>query len=202
MGVVDEERDWIRQSRQGDAQAYRRLVERYQGRINRLVSDLLGHGHGNIDDVVQDVFVKAYFSLKKFREKASFATWLYRIAVNQARDEIRKESRQMSMDATLAAETAASLRSLWNWTDDDEPGDPVASEHLQQYVGRTIRSLPEKLRTVVALKDLEGLSYDEVGQILNCSVGTVKSRHSRARERLRALLAPHLPELRTRGSLS
>lgn len=202
MGVVDEERDWIRQSRQGDAQAYRRLVERYQGRINRLVSDLLGHGHGNIDDVVQDVFVKAYFSLKKFREKASFATWLYRIAVNQTRDEIRKRSRQSSLDAALAAETAASLRSLWNRSDDDEPSNPVASQALQQFVGRTIRSLPEKLRIVVTLKDLQGLSYEEVGQILKCSVGTVKSRHSRARERLRALLAPHLPELRTRGSLS
>jgi len=202
LGVVDEERDWIRQSRQGDAQAYRRLVERYQGRINRLVSDLLGHGHGNIDDVVQDVFVKAYFSLKKFREKASFATWLYRIAVNQTRDEIRKRSRQSSLDAALAAETAASLRSLWNRSDDDEPSNPVASQALQQFVGRTIRSLPEKLRIVVTLKDLQGLSYEEVGQILKCSVGTVKSRHSRARERLRALLAPHLPELRTRGSLS
>ena len=202
MGVADEERDWIRRSRQGDAQAYRHLVERYQSRIYRLVSGLLGYGHGNVDDVVQDVFVKAYFSLKRFREKASFATWLYRIAVNQAHDEIRKQSRQVSMDATLAAETAASLRSLWNRSDDDEPSDPVASQALQQFVGQTISALPEKLRTVVTLKDLEGLSYEEVGQILNCSVGTVKSRHSRARERLRALLAPHLPELRTRGSLS
>ena len=203
VGVADEERDWVRRARQGDAHAYRRLVECYQARIYRLVAGLLGHEQGNIDDVVQEVFIKAYFSLKRFREEASFATWIYRIAVNQARDEMRKASRRvsLSLDTTLAVETVQGLRGLWNRAEDDED-DLVASEALQRFVSQAVTALPEKLRTVVTLKDLEGLSYQEVGQILKCSVGTVKSRHSRARERLRTLLAPHLPELRTEGSLS
>ena len=201
MGVADEERDWVRRARQGDAHAYRRLVECYQARIYRLVAGLLGHEQGNIDDVVQEVFIKAYFSLKRFREEASFATWIYRIAVNQARDEMRKASRHVSLDTTLTGEIAQGLRGLWNRAQDDED-DPAASEALRRFVSQAVTALPEKLRTVVTLKDLEGLSYQEVGQILKCSVGTVKSRHSRARERLRTLLAPHLPELRTEGSLS
>lgn len=200
VGVADEERDWLRRARQGDAHAYRHLVECYQARIYRLVAGLLGHEHGNVDDVVQEVFIKAYFSLKRFREEASFATWIYRIAVNRARDEMRKASRHVSLDATLPGDTAQALRGLWNRAADDED-DPAASEALQRFVSQAVTALPEKLRTVVTLKDLEGLSYQEVGQILKCSVGTVKSRHSRARERLRTLLAPHLPDLRTEGKL-
>ena len=202
MAAADEERDWIRRSREGDAQAYRHLVERYQAQICRLVSGLLGYEHGSIEDVVQEVFVKAYFSLKRFREEATFATWIYRIAVNQARDEIRKASRHVSLDTNLSGETVQALKGLWNQAEDEEDDDPVASEALQRFVSQAITALPEKLRTVVTLKDLEGLSYQEVGQVLNCSVGTVKSRHSRAREKLRTLLVPHLPELQTRGSLS
>ena len=147
------------------------------------------------------MFIKAYFFLKRFREEASFATWIYRIAVNQTRDEMRKASRHVSLDTALSGETVQGLRGLWNRAEDDED-DPATLEPLQRFVSQAVTALPEKLRTVVTLKDLEGLSYQEVGQILKCSVGTVKSRHSRARERLRTLLAPHLPELRAEGSLS
>ena len=202
MGVADDERDWIRRSREGDAQAYRLLVERYQSRIYRLVSGLLGYEHGNVDDVVQEVFVKAYFSLKRFREEAAFATWIYRIAVNRARDEARRASRHVSLDTSLSGEARQALQGLWDQAGNEENDDPAVSESLRRFVSQAIAALPDKLRTVVTLKDLEGLSYQEVGRILKCSVGTVKSRHSRARERLRATLVPHLPDLQTRGSES
>ena len=200
MGVADDERDWIRRSRDGDAQAYRHLVERYQTRIYRLVSGLLGYDHGNVDDVVQEVFVKAYFSLRRFREEAAFATWIYRIAVNRARDEMKKASRHVSLDTSLSGEARQALQGLWNQAGNQEDENPAVSESLQRFVSQAIAALPDKLRTVVTLKDLEGLSYPEVGQILKCSVGTVKSRHSRAREKLRTLLGPHLPDLQTRGN--
>lgn len=200
MGVADEEREWVRRSREGDAQAYRHLVERYQTRIYRLVSGLLGYEHGNVDDVVQEVFVKAYFSLRRFREEAAFGTWIYRIAVNQARDEIKKASRHVSLEASLPGEAVQALQGLWNQAGNEEDDEPAASESLRRFVSQAIAALPGKLRTVVTLKDLEGLSYQEVGQILKCSVGTVKSRHSRAREKLRTLLDPHLPDLQARGS--
>ena len=202
MGVADEERDWIRRSREGDAQAYRHLVERYQNRIYRLVSGLLGYEQGNVDDVVQEVFVKAFFSLKRFREEAAFSTWIYRIAVNRARDEVKRASRHVSLDTSLPGDTGQALQGLWNQPGNEENDDPDASESLQRFVSQAITALPDKLRTVVTLKDLEGLSYQEVGQILKCSVGTVKSRHSRAREKLRTLLGPHLPDLQARGSES
>ena len=198
MAIGDEERGWIRRSREGDPNAYRHLVERYQGQIHRLVSGLLGYEHGNVDDVVQEVFVKAYFSLGRFREESSFATWIYRIAVNRARDEFRKASSQLSLDTALSGETVQALRALWDQAG-DEGEAPRAPEALQRFVSQAVAALPEKLRTVVTLKDMEGLSYPEVGEILKCSVGTVKSRHSRARQRLRDLLAPHLPELQARG---
>ena len=163
MGLADEEREWIRQSRQGDAQAYRHLVERYQNRIYRLVSGLLGYDHGNVDDVVQEVFVKAYFSLRRFREEAAFATWIYRIAVNRARDEVRRASRRLSLDTSLSRETVQALQGIWNQAQDEENVDPAASESLRRFVSQAIAALPDKLRTVVTLKDLEDLSYQEVG---------------------------------------
>ena len=197
VALADEERDWIQRSREGDAQAYRHLVERYQARIHRLVSSLLGYGHGNIEDVVQEVFVKAYFSLKRFRGDASFGTWIYRIAINQTRDEIKKTSRNLSLEASLSEATMRALQDLWTQSADEEDHDRSPSEGLQQFVSQTITALPEKLRSVVTLKDLEGLSYQEVSQVLRCSLGTVKSRHSRARAKLRTLLAPYLPDLQT-----
>ena len=197
VALVDEERDWIRRSRQGDAQAYRHLVERYQARIQRLVASMLGYGHGHIEDVVQEVFVKAYFSLKRFREDASFGTWIYRIAVNQTRDEIKKMSRNLSLETHLSEATTRALQDLWTQSEDAEDHDPSSSEELQQFVSQTIAALPDKLRAVVTLKDIEGLSYQEASRVLGCSLGTVKSRHSRARARLRALLAPYLPDLQT-----
>lgn len=195
MALVDEERDWIRRSREGDAQAYRHLVERYQARIHRLVSSLLGYGHGDIEDVVQEVFVKAYFSLKRFREDASFGTWVYRIAVNQARDAIKKRSRNPFLEANPSEATTRALRELWTQSEDEADRDASPSEELKQFVSQTITALPDKLRAVVTLKDIEGLSYQEVSRVLGCSLGTVKSRHSRARARLRVLLAPCLPDL-------
>ena len=201
MAIGDEERVWIQRSREGDPDAYRYLVERYQGQVHRLVSGLLGYWHGNVDDVVQEVFVKAYFSLRRFREESSFATWIYRIAVNRARDEIRMASRHVSLDTTLSGEAVQALRALWDHADDEGEEARAAPEDLQRFVSQAVTALPDKLRTVVMLKDLEGLSYQEVGEVLKCSMGTVKSRHSRARQRLRGLLAPYLPELRTRGGL-
>ena len=197
VAKADEEREWVRRAREGggDAQAYRFLVERYQARIHRLVSGLIGHGHGNVEDVVQEVFVKAYFSLKKFRGDAAFGTWLYRIAVNRARDELKKESRQASLHDVISREAVQVLN---GWVDQPDPeaegpsGGPP--EALRKLVGRTVASLPDRMRVIVTLKDIEGLSYLEVSRVLKCSVGTVKSRHSRARKRLREALSPYAPE--------
>ena len=199
MAKADEERGSVRRAKEGDARAYRFLVERYQARIHRLVSGLIGHGHGNVEDVVQEVFVKAYFSLKKFRGDAAFGTWLYRIAVNRARDEMKKESRRASLDDAISrGEEGEAVEALDGWVgqpglEAEEPsGGPP--EVLRKLVGRAVASLPDRMRVIVTLKDIEGLSYLEVSRVLKCSVGTVKSRHSRARKRLREALSPYAPE--------
>ncbi|MFQ5914148.1 MAG: sigma-70 family RNA polymerase sigma factor [Nitrospinota bacterium] len=195
MVVADEEREWVRRAREGDPQAYRLLVERYESRIYRLVARLLGPGHGGIEDVVQEVFVKAYFSLKKFREEASFGTWIYRIAVNRTRDELKKESAKMSFEESIPRASIQALSGLFQNADSDEEDPPEPPGALRQFVGRAVAALPERLRVVVTLKDMEGLSYREVSRLLKCSVGTVKSRHARAREKLREALSPYVPEL-------
>ena len=195
LTLEDSERDVVRRVREGDSDAYRLLVERYQARVHRLVGRVLGPDHGDVDDVVQEVFVKAFFSLGKFREDAMFSTWITRIAINRARDELKRQAGRVSLDAEPGEEAVRGLRDLLSTQ--DYPGhdkDEASETAVSGLVARTVASLPERFRVVITLKDMEGHSYQEVGQILNCSVGTIKSRHARARERLRKLLAPHISE--------
>ncbi len=199
LTLEDAERDAVRRVRDGDSDAYRLLVERYQARLHRLVGRLLGPDHGDVDDVVQEVFVKAFFSLSKFREDATFGTWITRIAINRARDELKKQSGKVYLDAEPGEDAVQGLRDLLTTDEprDGEDGEPADSA-ASRLVARTVASLPDRLRVVVTLKDMEGNSYQEVAAILKCSVGTVKSRHARARERLRQMLAPHVSELARR----
>ncbi len=199
LTLEDAERDVVRRVRDGDSDAYRLLVERYQARIQRLVGRLLGPDHGDVDDVVQEVFVKAFFSMSKFREDATFGTWITRIAINRARDELKKQAGKVSLDAEPGEEAVRGLRDLLSTEEprageEREPTDTAVS----RLVARTVASLPDRLRVVVTLKDMEGNSYQEVAGILNCSIGTVKSRHARARERLRQMLSPHVAEFARR----
>lgn len=196
LRLEDAERDVVRRIRGGDADAYRLLVERHQARIHRLVGRVLGPDHGDVDDVVQEVFVKAFFSLAKFREDAAFGTWITRIAINRARDELKRQSGKVSLETEPSEDAVASLRDRLA---SDEPPDGAVDEAreaaLSSAVARTVARLPDRLRVVVTLKDLEGNSYQEVARILSCSLGTVKSRHARGRARLRQMLAPHVAEL-------
>ena len=196
LTLEDTERDVVRRVRSGDADAYRLLVERHQARIHRLVGKLLGPDHGDVDDVVQEVFVKAFFSLGKFREDAAFGTWITRIAINRARDELKRQSGKVSLDTEPAEDAVESLRDRLA-TDEQRDGevDEAREAAIGGVVARTVARLPDRLRVVVTLKDMEGNSYQEVAQILNCSLGTVKSRHARGRARLRQMLAPHVAEL-------
>lgn len=193
--LEDSERDVVRRVRDGDSDAYRLLVERYQARIHRLVGRLLGPDHGDVDDVVQEVFVKAFFSLGKFREDAMFGTWITRIAINRARDELKKQSGRVSLDAEPGAEAVRGLHALLSTEGSPvDEKDEASRSAVGSLVARTVAGLPERSRVVIVLKDMEGHTYQEVGRLLNCSVGTVKSRHARARERLRKMLAPHVSE--------
>jgi len=171
----------------GDLNVYRFLVERYQERIRNLLFSIF-HDRDFVDDLAQEVFIKAYKALPYFRFEASFYTWLYRIAVNKSRDELRKKkARRFFSFQTLdeGIEKELNLRLS------------VAPENrdTQEIVALGLQTLPEKFRTAVVLKDIEGLSYDEIAEVMQCELGTVKSRISRARAMLRKALKPLMEEV-------
>lgn len=171
----------------GDLDVYRYLVERYQERIRNLLFSIF-RDRNFIDDLAQEVFIKAYQALPHFRFEASFYTWLYRIAVNKSRDELRKKKARrffsfQTLDEGIEKELNVRLS--------------VAPENrdTQELVAMGLQTLPEKFRTAVVLKDIEGLSYEEIAEVMQCELGTVKSRISRARAMLRKALKPLMEEV-------
>ena len=171
---------------QGEPGAFRVLVERHQERIRNLIYSIF-HEREIVDDLSQEVFIKAYEALSNFRFQSSFYTWLYRIAVNKSRDELRKRKVRRWF----------SLQTLLDSSDKDlnskivvEPRD----NELQELVAAGLQSLPEKYRIAITLKDIDGLSYEEIAEIMECEIGTVKSRLSRARAMLRRVLEPLVKE--------
>jgi len=193
--LEDTERDLVRQVREGDSDAYRLLVESHQTRIHRLVARLLGVDHGAIDDVVQDVFVRAYFSLDKFRQDAQFGTWITRIAINRARDELKKQSGRVPFDEEFGEGALGKLQASIGIDTADEEQPEETHNLAGRLVTRAVAELPERFRITIMLKDIEGYSYQEVSEILKCSLGTVKSRHARGRAKLKQLLSPYLDQL-------
>ena len=171
---------------QGEQGAFRILVERYQERIRNLIYSIF-HEQQVVDDLSQEVFIKAYEALPQFRFQSSFYTWLYRIAVNKSRDELRKRKvrRWFSLQTMLDA-------------GDKELGSKILVEQhdneLQELLAAGLKTLPEKYRIAIILKDVDGLSYEEIAEIMECEIGTVKSRLSRARAMLRKVLEPLLKE--------
>jgi len=171
---------------QGEQGAYRILVERYQERIRNLIYSIF-HEQQVVDDLSQEVFIKAYEALPQFRFQSSFYTWLYRIAVNKSRDELRKRKvrRWFSLQTMLES-------------GDKELGSKIVVEQhdneLQELLAAGLKTLPEKYRIAIILKDVDGLSYEEIAEIMECEIGTVKSRLSRARAMLRKVLEPLLKE--------
>jgi RNA polymerase sigma-70 factor (ECF subfamily) len=172
----------------GDRDAYRFLVERYQERIRNLLFSIF-HDRDFIDDLAQEVFIKAYQALPHFRFEASFYTWLYRIAVNKGRDELRKKkARRFFSFQTLDEGIEKEL--------DIRLSVPPENRDIQELVTMGLQTLPEKFRIAVVLKDIEGLSYEEIADVMQCELGTVKSRISRARAMLRKALKPLMEEVK------
>lgn len=168
----------------GDEDAFRWLLERYAERIRNLVYGIF-HDADLIDDITQDVFIKAYRALPGFRFDASFYTWLYRITVNHCRDIMRRQKRRNMLSLQTLLENRD--RELTEKTS-VQPQD----NDTQEWVQSGLQKLPDKYRIPVVLKDLEGCTYEEMADIMQCELGTVKSRLSRGRSMLRSWLAPLL----------
>jgi RNA polymerase sigma-70 factor (ECF subfamily) len=172
------ESDLIERFNKGDPSAFEAIVHRHQDQIYNLCRHMLRDPR-DAQDAAQDVFLKAYKSLKDFRPESSLYTWLYRIALNTCLDYRRKSRREAFRKEPLAEDLPSDERS---------PHELYESGEIPGAIQLALQRLPEKLRAAIVLREIEALTYEEIAEILHTSVGTVKSRISRAREQLRHLL--------------
>lgn len=179
MTASETDQQLVQRAQRGDLRAFDLLVLKYQGRIGALVSRYIADA-GEVEDVTQEAFIKAYRALSKFRGDSAFYTWLYRIAANAAKNHLVAKGRRPGADATIEDAEAFDDGGLVS-----ETGSPEAmamGDELALVVEQALQSLPEELRAALTLRELEGLSYDDIAEVLGCPVGTVRSRIFRARE--------------------
>jgi RNA polymerase sigma factor rpoE len=179
----------VERVQQGDKKAFNLLVSRYQNRVAGLLTRYVSPN--DIPDVVQESFIKAYRSIGTFRGDSAFYTWLYRIAVNTAKNYLTAQGRRPPNEDILAEE-AESYDVGSNLRDVATPENEMLSNELKKIVFDTIKGLQEDLRTAITLREIEGLSYEEIAEIMECPVGTVRSRIFRAREIIESKVKPLL----------
>jgi RNA polymerase sigma-70 factor (ECF subfamily) len=175
----DADQQLVQRAQRGDPRAFDLLVLKYQGRIGALVSRYI-NDPGEVEDVTQEAFIKAYRALDKFRGDSAFYTWLYRIASNAAKNHLVAKGRRPGADATI--EDAEGFEQADLISESSTPEAVLMSEELAQVVTEAMDALPEELRAALTLREFEGLSYDDIAAVLECPVGTVRSRIFRARE--------------------
>ena len=189
-GVEQSDLELVKRAQRGERGAFDLLVLRYQHKVVKLVARLL-RDPAEAEDVAQEAFVKAYRALGSFRGDSAFYTWLYRIAVNTARNSIAsRQRRPLDYEADLSENEQSAVESRMRHTDTPEAN--VLSEEIRRTVNRAVEELPEDLRAAIILREVEGLSYEEIAAAMDCPVGTVRSRIFRAREAIDRNLKPLL----------
>jgi len=171
----------VQRVQKGDKSAFDLLVRKYQHKVVKLVSRYL-RDPADAEDVTQEAFIKAYRALPQFRGDSAFYTWLYRIAINTAKNALLSRDRnpvEFDLDLQNVEESSAMQGRL---ADPETPESLLATEEIRETVNRAIEELPEDLRTAIVLRELEGLSYEDIAAAMDCPVGTVRSRIYRARE--------------------
>jgi RNA polymerase sigma-70 factor (ECF subfamily) len=175
----------------GEKQAFDLLVSKYQRRLMRLLSRIV-HDPAEAEDVVQETFIKAYRALRHFRGDSAFYTWLYRIGINTAKNFLVMQGRRTPTSTDTDAEQAEVFDDGEHLRDINTPESMLASKQIAQTVNAAMEALPVDLRTAIALREIEGLSYEEISAIMACPIGTVRSRIFRAREVIAERLKPLL----------
>lgn len=189
-GVEQSDLELVRRVQRGERGAFDLLVLRYQHKVVKLVARLL-RDPTEAEDVAQESFVKAYRALGSFRGDSAFYTWLYRIAVNTARNTMAsRQRRPLDYEADLSESEQSVVESRMRHG--DTPEAAVLSDEIHSTVNSAIEALPEDLRTAIILREVEGLSYEEIAEAMECPVGTVRSRIFRAREAIDRSLKPLL----------
>ena len=179
MTASDTDQQLVQRTQRGDLRAFDLLVLKYQGRIAALVSRYVSDA-GEVEDVTQEAFIKAYRALGKFRGDSAFYTWLYRIAANAAKNHLVAKGRRPGADATI--QDAESFDEGGMLSESASPEALAMGGELAVVVESALNALPDELKAALMLREFDGLSYDDIADVLGCPVGTVRSRIFRARE--------------------
>ena len=194
MNAPDADAPLIERVKLGDVKAFEMLVVKYQRRIERLIGRMV-RDVDLVPDIAQETFIRAYRAIPQFRGESAFYTWLYRIAVNTAKKTLGELKRDLLVTESARAsrddddETSRTENEL---TDGETPESLLASKEVAMTVNAAIEALSEDLRQAITLREIEGLSYEEIAELMNCPIGTVRSRIFRAREAIALRLRPLL----------
>jgi len=194
MSDADADALLVERAKRGDTRAFEMLVVKYQRRIERLVGRMVRDAD-LVQDVAQESFIRAYRALPQFRGESAFYTWLYRIAVNTAKKTLVDLKRDIVVSESalgMADEGDETSRAENELSDGETPEAVLASKEIAAAVNAAIEALSEDLRQAITLREIEGLSYEEISEVMNCPIGTVRSRIFRAREAIAARLRPLL----------
>jgi len=175
----------------GDKRAFELLVIKYQRKVNRLLSRFV-RDPVEIEDITQEAFIKAYRALPRFRGEAAFYTWLYRIAVNTAKNYLVAQGRRAMTMSDSSVEEAETFDDASQLRETATPEAELMSKQIAETVNQAMLDLPDELRTAITLREIEGLSYEEIAQEMHCPIGTVRSRIFRARDAIAVRLRPLL----------
>lgn len=196
MGDNELDRALVQRVQQGDKAAFDLLVRKYQHKLGGLISRYISDW-SECQDVAQEAFIRAYRAIGNFRGDSQFYTWLYKIAVNTAKNHLVAHNRRPPTD-DIDAEDAVQYSSGERLRDTDTPEHELLRQEIERTVTETVEQLPEELRTAITLREVEGLSYEEIAEAMDCPIGTVRSRIFRAREAIDLKLQPLLDTPRVR----
>ena len=179
----------VEKAQRGDKKAFGMLVEKYQRRLNRLLSRMV-RDQSEIEDIVQDSFIKAYRAINNFRGDSAFYTWLYRIGINTAKNHLVKLGKRPKAMNDVEIEDIENFEDAQDLRNLETPESSMMSGQIVAAVNQTIESLPDELKEAISYREMDGLSYEEISDLMNCPIGTVRSRIFRAREVIAEKIKP------------
>jgi len=191
MGDREVDQLLVERAQRGEKHAFELLVAKYQRKLVRLLSRFI-RDPSEVEDVAQEAFIKAYRALPSFRGDSAFYTWLYRIGINTAKNYLVALGRRAPTVSETESADSDGSEERGQVPDFNTPENEMMSRQIAETVNLAVDELPEELRTAITLRELEGLSYDEIATMMNCPIGTVRSRIFRAREAIAAKLRPQL----------
>ena len=196
MGENELDLELVKRVQSGDKTAFDVLVRKYQHRIGAVIGRFV-HDYAESQDIAQETFIRAYRALNNFRGDAQFYTWLYRIAVNTAKNHLVSMKRRPPT-SDVDADDAEHYEGAYRMHDSDTPEHELLREEIARTVSEVVAALPEELRQAITLREMEGLSYEEISETMDCPIGTVRSRIFRAREAIDLRLRPLMDSERVR----